>query len=251
MSHTHCCNHGSKNSENPNEIGINYSLYTKIDLDNVECLNESIENSGLHFCHRRHPAPIPLKMPYFLIFVRKFSRRNALFLTRLLPSGERRGKFIFRSYEERFDVDKYVESDADPELLFNIPFSGNVKLKSIIVMGADNNSHPNKLRLYKNRPKMTFDDVNLQPDQEFQLTIDSNGTVEYNTKPVVFSSVHHLSMHFPGNFGEDLTKIYYIGLRGEFSEAHHHGVTICNYEVRPNISDHKVSNTSLWRKSRS
>ncbi|XP_055712939.1 PITH domain-containing protein CG6153 isoform X3 [Phlebotomus papatasi] len=206
MSHTHCCNHGSKNSENPNEIGINYSLYTKIDLDNVECLNESIENSG---------------------------------------------KFIFRSYEERFDVDKYVESDADPELLFNIPFSGNVKLKSIIVMGADNNSHPNKLRLYKNRPKMTFDDVNLQPDQEFQLTIDSNGTVEYNTKPVVFSSVHHLSMHFPGNFGEDLTKIYYIGLRGEFSEAHHHGVTICNYEVRPNISDHKVSNTSLWRKSRS
>uniref|UniRef100_A0A1B0D1P5 Uncharacterized protein n=1 Tax=Phlebotomus papatasi TaxID=29031 RepID=A0A1B0D1P5_PHLPP len=207
MSHTHCCNHGSKNSENPNEIGINYSLYTKIDLDNVECLNESIENSVYHIHIRR--------------------------------------------MHERFDVDKYVESDADPELLFNIPFSGNVKLKSIIVMGADNNSHPNKLRLYKNRPKMTFDDVNLQPDQEFQLTIDSNGTVEYNTKPVVFSSVHHLSMHFPGNFGEDLTKIYYIGLRGEFSEAHHHGVTICNYEVRPNISDHKVSNTSLWRKSRS
>lgn len=58
---------------------------------------------------------------------------------------------------------------------------------------------------------------------------------------VTFNSVHHLSLHFPTNYGEDSTKIYYIGLRGEFSEAHHHGVTICNYESRPNVSDHKGS----------
>ncbi|XP_059617962.1 PITH domain-containing protein CG6153 [Phlebotomus argentipes] len=196
MSHSHCCNHGSSSSADPNEIGVNYSLYTKIDLDNVECLNEAAENSG---------------------------------------------KCVFRAFEERFDAEKCVESDADPELLFNIPFTGNVKLKGIIVMGSDDNTHPNHLRLFKNRPKMTFDDTNAKPDQEFQLTIDPNGTVEYNTKPVVFSSVHHLSLHFPGNFGEDSTKIHYIGLKGEFTEAHHHGVTICNYEVRPNVSDHKGS----------
>ncbi|XP_055680531.1 PITH domain-containing protein GA19395 [Lutzomyia longipalpis] len=196
MSHSHCCNHGSSGGVDPNEIGINYSLYTKIDLDNVECLNESVENSG---------------------------------------------KLIFRSYEERFDTEKIVESDADPELLFNIPFTGNVKLKGIIVMGADDETHPNKLRLFKNRPKMTFDQTSVKADQEFQLAIDPNGSVEYNTKPVVFSSVHHLSLHFPGNFGDDSTKIHYIGLKGEFTEAHHHGVTICNYEVRPNVSDHKGS----------
>lgn len=58
-------------------------------------------------------------------------------------------------------------------------------------------------------------------------------------RPVQFSSVHHLTLHFPSNFGEDNTRIYYIGLRGEFSQAHYHGVTICNYESRPNVSDHK------------
>lgn len=58
-------------------------------------------------------------------------------------------------------------------------------------------------------------------------------------RPVQFSSVHHLTLHFPSNFGEDNTRIYYIGLRGEFSPAHYHGVTICNYESRPNVSDHK------------
>lgn len=54
-----------------------------------------------------------------------------------------------------------------------------------------------------------------------------------------FNSVHHLSLHFPTNFGDETTRIYYIGLRGEFSEAHHHGVTICTYESSPNVADHK------------
>lgn len=65
------------------------------------------------------------------------------------------------------------------------------------------------------------------------LQLDSHSRV------VTFNSVHHLSLHFPTNFGGDTTKIYYIGLRGEFFEAHHHGVTICNYESRPNMADHK------------
>lgn len=56
---------------------------------------------------------------------------------------------------------------------------------------------------------------------------------------VTFNNVHHLSLHFPSNFGADQTKIYYIGLKGEFSEAHRHGVTICTYEARPNVFDHK------------
>lgn len=47
-------------------------------------------------------------------------------------------------------------------------------------------------------------------------------------------------MHFPCNFGADTTKIYYIGLRGEWTPGHRHGVTICTYEARPNLDDHKL-----------
>lgn len=56
---------------------------------------------------------------------------------------------------------------------------------------------------------------------------------------MTFSSVHHLSLFVQTNYGCENTAVFYIGLRGEFSEAHYHGVTICTYESRPNMSDHK------------
>lgn len=34
-----------------------------------------------------------------------------------------------------------------------------------------------------------------------------------------FSNVHHLSIHISKNFGSENTKVYYIGLRGEYSEV--------------------------------
>lgn len=45
------------------------------------------------------------------------------------------------------DIFQFVESDADEELLFNIPFTGNIKLKGIKVASEDTDSHPSKLRL--------------------------------------------------------------------------------------------------------
>lgn len=55
---------------------------------------------------------------------------------------------------------------------------------------------------------------------------------------VKFSSVHHLSLYFTGTERTDKIKLYYIGLKGEWTPSHHHGVTICTYELRPQMSDH-------------
>lgn len=108
MSHNHphdhggACAHEALGIEDELEMGIQYSLYEKIDTINVECLNEEEEGSG---------------------------------------------KTVFKPYSQRLDFDKHVTSDADEELLFNIPFTGNIKLKGIIVVGANDDSHPKKMRL--------------------------------------------------------------------------------------------------------
>ncbi|XP_076035012.1 PITH domain-containing protein GA19395 [Oratosquilla oratoria] len=187
------CSHGG-HDEVPADMGIAYSLYTRIDTMNVECLNESVDGAG---------------------------------------------KLVFKPWEERLNLDKFVESDADEELLFNIPFTDNIKLKGIVVIGGENGFHPSKMRVFKNRPHMTFDDTGVKAEQEFELHPDPSGTLEYGTKIVTFSSVTHLTLHFPSNFGEDTTKIYYIGFRGEYTKAHRHGVTICQYETSPQFMDHK------------
>ena len=88
---------------------------------------------------------------------------------------------------------------------------------------------------------MTFDDAGAASDQEFNLVHDTACTLEYKVKTVTFSSVHHLSLHFPSNFGEDQTRIYYIGLAGEFTAANRVGVVNCVYEARPMMEDHQVA----------
>lgn len=192
--HSHGCAGNHDHDDTP-ELGFQYSLYNKIDLDHVECLNECVEGSA---------------------------------------------KYVFKPWEDRLNMEKYVESDADEELLFNIPFTGNIKLKGIIVIGGENGMHPNKMRLFKNRPHLIFDETSIKADQEFEMHRDENGILEYPTKIVTFSSIYSLSLHFPSNFGSETSKIYYIGLKGEFLEPRRDQITICTYEARANPSDHKT-----------
>ncbi|UYV68804.1 PITHD1, partial [Cordylochernes scorpioides] len=146
-----------EHDESP-EFGIQYSLYTKIDTENVECLNETVDGSG---------------------------------------------KDVFKAWENRHDFER---------------FTGTVKLKGLIIIGGEEDTHPSRMKLFKNRPKLTFDDAQGCCDQEFELHPDNTGTLEYNTKVTKFTGVSHLSIYFPQNYGADTTKVYYIGMRGEFAQ---------------------------------
>ncbi|CAB1321044.1 unnamed protein product [Coregonus sp. 'balchen'] len=190
--HSHrCC----EDEHEPAERGLEYALYQRIDIEKLQCLNETREGDG---------------------------------------------KLVFKPWDQRTDREKFVESDADEELLFNIPFTGSVKLKGIIIAGEDDESHPAEMRLYKNIPHMSFDDTGREPEQAFRLNRDPLAQLEYPTKIARFSNVNHLSIHISRNFGTESTRVYYIGLRGEYSQAHRHEVTICNYEASANPADHKV-----------
>ncbi len=154
---------------------------------------------------------------------------------------ENSGKTVFKPHDQRKDREKFVISDADEELLFNVPFTGSVKLKGLVVVGGEDGTGPDKMRLFKNRPHMTFDDASsAKPDQEFDVVRDDDGMVQYATKVVQFSSVSHLTIHFPSNRGGgEETKVYYIGLKGDFMRAQRTGVVNAVYESRPMMEDHK------------
>jgi len=196
--HGGCCDHSGDSIDELNATA--YSLYQKIDMQNIECLNERIDGSGVK---------------------------------------------VFKPWSERLNREVYVESDCDAELLFNIPFTGDVKLKGIVVIADEELS---TMRLFKSKLRMTFDDIECEPDQEFDVTYDSNGTIEYPVKATKFFNVHHLTIHFTNKVKEDESKpcrIYYIGLKGEFTQVNRDGIVIANYEIRPteNISDNLEINS--------
>ena len=59
--------------------------------------------------------------------------------------------------------------------------------------------------------------------------------------------MQHLSLYFSGMGNTEQIKIYYIGLKGEWTPAHKHGVTICTYEARPLISNHPTDFNEVGR----
>jgi hypothetical protein len=99
----------------------------------------------------------------------------------------------------------------------------------------------------------------VPPVQEWGLQEDFRGEIEYPTKCVYFfllsylicltlsllrrisrfSSVLSLTLFIPQNFGAEQTRIYYIGLKGEFRMANRIPVNLV-YEAAPQPQDHNV-----------
>lgn len=143
--HGHGCSHEATDVDNALEMGIQYSLYSKIDMVNLECLNEVIEGSG-KFVFKPYEGRLDFSKVIYCDWISRGARDRELKI------------FVFF-----FPLkNQFVQSDADEELLLNIPFTGNIKLKAMIIIGANDDSHPSRVRMYERNEKTTrFVDINV------------------------------------------------------------------------------------------
>ena len=63
-----------------------------------------------------------------------------------------------------------------------------------------------------------------------------------------FTGIHMLVLYFPSNFGDDVTRIEYIGLKGEHKEMKRDTI-ITVYELNANPKDHKTDTQNFVSKS--
>jgi hypothetical protein len=72
-------------------------------------------------------------------------------------------KTVIRPYDNRAkhvtDNRLGTESDYGPELVINIPFKGEVRIKSICIAGASDGLAPKRVKLYKNETNPGIDIV--------------------------------------------------------------------------------------------
>ncbi|GAA5958996.1 hypothetical protein JCM8115_000718 [Rhodotorula mucilaginosa] len=148
----------------------------------------------------------------------------------------RDGKVVIRPWDERNQDDEWVESDADEQLILHIPFTGNIKLRSIVIRAGPAGFTPDKMQVYANQ-LLDFDEAtSVDPTQTFEVPV-SRDVVEFAVRPAKFPSVQSLTLFFPSNHGEDTTRISYVGFKGEFSNFTRDPI-ITVYEAQANPADH-------------
>jgi len=126
-------------------------------------------------------------------------------------------KEIFKPWDERDDTTKFAESGVDDQLIIHVPFLESVRIKSILVKIGRGESAPQQLNIYANRHTIVdfADAENLTPQFSISLRTGETGVVEYPLRVATLASVTSLSLFFKDSEGEDTSRVYYIGFKGD------------------------------------
>jgi len=114
----------------------------------------------------------------------------------------------------------YLLSDADEQLLLNIPFNQTVRIRSLVLHTANVSQAPLKIKLLINRPSVGFEDVeDAEEDEVAQvLEVTREQVAESKRIPlrfVRFQSVNSLHIFVASNQGgEDETRIDSLDIYG-------------------------------------
>ncbi|TKA24985.1 hypothetical protein B0A50_06083 [Salinomyces thailandicus] len=151
-------------------------------------------------------------------------------------------KVVQKTWMERMDHEPELSSDADEQLLMHVPFTGQVRLHSILLRTSDTSHAPSTLKLFINRDDLDFSTASsLPPTQTLELP-QSNELQEIGIKRALFNTVRSLDLFFEDNWGqgdEDVTRVSYIGFKGEWMKLSREPVNFL-YEAAANPGDHKM-----------
>ncbi|KAI0322145.1 galactose-binding domain-like protein [Amylostereum chailletii] len=147
------------------------------------------------------------------------------------------GRAVIKPWHERTDETIYVESDADDQLIIRIPFTGAVKLRSLLLKTGPGDQTPEKVALFSNADNLDFSDAaDKEPTQEFTV-VQSREVGEYSLKAAKFPNVSSVTLFFPAAQGADTTRIYYVGFYGTWTERKNTPIATV-YEAQANLADH-------------
>lgn len=152
---------------------------------------------------------------------------------------------VKKGWDKRMDPEPELESDADEQLLMYIPFTGQVKLHSILLRTSATASAPSTLKLFLNRDDLDFATAtDLPPTQTLALSQTSQlqdiplKRARWNTTRSITLFVeynHGLAPDDDGHF--TTTRIAFLGFTGDWMPLSREPVSFL-YEAAANPADH-------------
>lgn len=222
----------------------------------MSCEDEHHNHGNGHGHGHSHVAPLPTNESQNLVDKIDSPHVKAL---NLANPGDEISK-LFRKADEKYQLKPIIKSDADSQLIINIPFlNGSVKLYSIIIRSNGDKYCPRTIKLWKNDKTIDFDNVNERKptykiehpqvgvmyndeDDEVPDEIKNDGEfIEHFLPRHQFTGVQQLTVFIEdiyNNDDEDECHLHYVELRGEFTELTKDPV-ITLYELAANPADHK------------
>ena len=109
----------------------------------------------------------------------------------------------------------------------------------MLIRSSEDSSAPKVLKLFLNRDDLDFSAASdLQPTQILELSQTSE-IQDLPVKRTSFGNTYSLTLFFEDNFGDDITRIYWIGFKGEFMNLNREPVEVL-YEKAANPKDHTL-----------
>jgi len=124
---------------------------------------------------------------------------------------------VIKPWEERDDTSKSAESGVDDQVIIHVPFTQNVRVKSILLKLGRGEVTPRRLRIYANHTNIVdFEEAEeFTPQLNISLLEGEVGVMENPMRSASFANVHSLSLFFSDAVGGESLRIYYIGFRGD------------------------------------
>ncbi|KAH0578274.1 UPF0424 protein [Termitomyces sp. J132] len=124
---------------------------------------------------------------------------------------------VIKPWDERDDTSKFAQSGVDDQVVFHIPFTQIVRVKSVLLKLGRGEVAPRHLRIYANHPTIVdfADAETIKPHINISLLEGESGVIEYPLRVAAFTSITSLSLFFSESAGEEVSRIYYIGFKGD------------------------------------
>ncbi|ETW78004.1 hypothetical protein HETIRDRAFT_325322 [Heterobasidion irregulare TC 32-1] len=136
-------------------------------------------------------------------------------------------KDLIKPWSERESTETFADSNVDDQMIVHIPFSENVRVRSLFLKLGRGEVAPRQLRIYANHPNIIdFSEAEEnKPLLNISLLEGETTVIEYPLRVAAFSSINSLSLFFGDSVGGNASRIYYIGFKGELRTSRRSGTS--------------------------
>lgn len=119
-------------------------------------------------------------------------------------------------------------------------FAGVLRLHAILIRADTSGSCPQTLKVFHNKDDLDFSTAgDLEPTQILTVS-QTNDIQELPVKRAKFGNTYNLTLFLEDNYGDDVTRVYWLGFKGEFTELNREPFEVL-YEKAANPKDHELA----------